>query len=86
MKAEDFDKLFDDGMDIMAFAKMETLRSLKTNEQIHRRIDIDMPYWAVRQLDDTAENIGVTRQSLIKMWLVDRLNQSNGSTTTTTHH
>jgi hypothetical protein len=86
MKAEDFDKLFDDGMDVMAFAKMETLRSIKTNERIHRRINIDMPYWAVRQLDDTAEHIGITRQSLIKMWLVDRLNQNAQSSSSTTTH
>jgi predicted DNA binding CopG/RHH family protein len=37
------------------------------------RINLDIPEWAIHALDKEAERRGVTRQSLIKIWLIDKL-------------
>jgi hypothetical protein len=73
MKTEDIDKMFDEGKSLLPVARLDTLRRPGLS-RAPRRINIDIPEWVVHQLDDVAEHIGVTRQSLIKMWLVDRLN------------
>jgi hypothetical protein len=41
-----------------------------------RRVNVDFPTGMVESLDAEAARIGVTRQSLIKMWLSDRLERS----------
>ena len=71
MKAKDFDKKFDDGIeDIVGDLNIDTLRR-PNHEQ--RRINVDFPSWVVDSLDREASRIGVTRQSIIKVWLVERL-------------
>lgn len=94
MTSDEFDKYFDEGGSVMPFAKMETLHRPGRGELPPRRVNLDMPEWVVNELDRTASTIGVTRQSLIKMWLVDRLRESGvrlpvppaSSTTTTITH
>ena len=44
-----------------------------------RRVNVDFPSWMVDSLDREARRIGVTRQSLIKLWLADRLAQPASS-------
>lgn len=71
MKAEDFDKKFDDNeVDIIEDLD---LASLKRPNQMQKRINVDFPSWVIDSLDRAAKNIGVTRQSIIKVWLVERL-------------
>lgn len=71
MKAEDFDKKFDDNeVDIIEDLD---LASLKRPNQTQKRINVDFPSWVIDSLDRAARNIGVTRQSIIKVWLVERL-------------
>lgn len=41
-----------------------------------KRVNVDFPAWMVASLDREARRLGVTRQSLIKMWLADKLAQS----------
>jgi len=36
-----------------------------------RRVDVDFPDWMVGSLDREARRVGVTRPSLIKLWLAD---------------
>ena len=71
MKAKDFDKKFDQNQeDIVDDLDLATLR--KPNQE-QRRINVDFPAWVIESLDREAARIGVTRQSIIKVWLVERL-------------
>jgi len=71
MKAKDFDKKFNEGKeDIIDDLDLSTARRIN---QEQRRINVDFPSWVVESLDREAARIGVTRQSIIKVWLVERL-------------
>jgi hypothetical protein len=73
MKAEDFDKKFDDNkQDIIGDLD---LSSAKRPNQKQKRINVDFPLWVIDSLDREASRIGVTRQSIIKLWLVERLEE-----------
>ena len=74
MKTKDFDKRFDDGaVDIVQDLDMTTAR--RPNQR-QRRVNVDFPVWMIASLDKEAARIGVTRQSIIKLWLSERLEQS----------
>ena len=69
----ELDKKFDEGKeDILHHFDMSTLRR-PGREQ--KRVNVDFPAWMVKSLDREANRLGVTRQSLIKMWLADKLQQ-----------
>ena len=71
MKAKEFDKKFDENNeDIIDDLKLSTMRRIN---QEQKRINVDFPAWVVESLDKEATRIGVTRQSIIKVWLVERL-------------
>ena len=70
MKASEFDKKFDDGENILA--ELDVSRSRRPGEET-RRINVDFPAWMVTSMDREARRLGVTRQSIIKMWLAERL-------------
>lgn len=72
MKAKGFDKKFDDGSDISSQLDLETARRV-TREQ--RRVNVDFPTWMIESLDHEAARLGVTRQSIIKVWIAERLEQ-----------
>ena len=89
MKAKDFEKKFDQGnRDIIDDLDLSTARRIN---QEQKRINVDFPAWVVESLDREAARIGVTRQSIIKVWLVERLkaeatNKSlNGDAASGTH-
>ena len=71
MKAKDFDKQFDMGnRDIIDDLDLST--ACRINQE-QKRINVDFPAWVVESLDREAARIGVTRQAIIKVWLVERL-------------
>ena len=71
MKAKKFDEKFDqDSDDIIDDLDLSTMRRLN---QEQKRINVDFPSWVIEALDREAARIGVTRQSIIKVWLVERL-------------
>ncbi len=72
MKARNFDRKFDEGHDVSADLDLTTLRR-PTREQ--RRVNVDFPTWMIESLDREAARLGVTRQSIIKVWLAERLEQ-----------
>ena len=76
MKADEFDKLFDDGEDI---GHLLDLSSARRPNQDQKRVNVDFPLWMVNQLDSEARRVGVTRQSIIKIWLAERLAQANSA-------
>jgi len=69
-KASDFDKKFDDGENVIADLDLSKARR-PAEEQ--KRINMDVPVWMLAALDREAKRLGVTRQSIIKMWLAERL-------------
>ena len=71
MKPKDFDKKFDDAQeDIVGHLDVSSARRVNQDQ---KRINVDFPQWVVDSLDREASRIGVTRQSIIKVWLVERL-------------
>jgi hypothetical protein len=71
MKAKDFDKKFDEGQeDIIEDLDLSTARRSNLEQ---KRINVDFPAWVVESLDREAARVGVTRQTIIKVWLVERL-------------
>ena len=71
MKAEEFERKFDRGKeDVIEDLDLSTAR--RANQE-SKRINVDFPAWVVESLDREAARIGVTRQSIIKVWLVERL-------------
>ena len=70
MKASDFDARFDNGEDVSAAVDWASAR--RPNDA-PRRVNVDFPSWVVEALDKQARHLGVTRQSLIKMWIAERL-------------
>lgn len=74
MKAKEFDKKFDENKEDITSAL--DLSSARHPNQEQKRINVDFPSWVVDSLDREAARIGVTRQSIIKVWLVERLEQN----------
>ena len=73
MKSKDFDKKFDDNkIDIIDDLD---LTSLRRPNQKQKRVNVDFPAWIVDSLDKEANRMGVTRQSVIKIWLAERLEE-----------
>ena len=68
--AQEFDEKFDNGEDISAYVDWSKAR--RPNQE-PRRVNVDFPAWVVEGLDKQARHLGVTRQSLIKMWIAERL-------------
>jgi hypothetical protein len=72
MKTEEFDKKFDDGADITNCLDLIKAKRIK---QQHKRVNVDFPVWMIDSLDKEATRLGVSRQSVIKVWLGERLQQ-----------
>ena len=71
MKAKELDEKFDAGQeDILDHFDLSNAKRIN---QKQKRINVDFPAWVIDSLDREANRIGVTRQSIIKMWLVERL-------------
>jgi hypothetical protein len=73
MKARDFDKKFDEGKDISKYLDMSKARRLK---QEQKRVNVDFSLWMIQLLDKEAKRSGVPRQSIIKVWIADRLEKT----------
>lgn len=73
MKAKSFDAKFDKGEDVTGVLDLSKARR-PLQEQ--RRVNVDFPTWMIESLDREAGRLGVTRQSVIKVWLAERLEQN----------
>ena len=38
-----------------------------------RRVNVDFPEWMIQMLDRESKRLGITRQSIIKFWIADKL-------------
>jgi len=70
MKAKNFDQQFEDGLDITSSLDVSKARRV---QQAQKRVNVDFPVWMIESLDREASKLGVTRQSVIKVWLAERL-------------
>ncbi len=70
MKAEKFEQQFDEGGDITASLDLSKAKRVL---QEQKRVNVDFPTWMIESLDREAGKLGVTRQSIIKVWLAERL-------------
>jgi len=73
MKAKEFDKKFDEGKDI---SKYLNVSKAKRPEQEQKRVNVDFPIWMIHLLDREAKRLGVPRQSIIKVWVAERLERA----------
>lgn len=70
MKAKDFEQQFDEDVDITAALDLSKAKRVL---QAQKRVNVDFPTWMIESLDREAGKLGVTRQSIIKVWLAERL-------------
>jgi hypothetical protein len=70
MKASEFDRLFEAGEDVAAYLDKSRIKRPGLEQ---RRITVDIPAWMVHQLDREAMRLGITRQSVIKMWIAQKI-------------
>jgi len=73
MKAKDFDTAFDNGDSMIGQLNLSKQRRPELEQ---KRVNVDFPVWMIHQLDREARRLGVTRQSVIKMWLAERLKEA----------
>ena len=73
MKAREFDRKFDEGNNISKYLDLTKTRRL---EQDQKRVNVDFPLWMIHSLDKEAKRLGVPRQSVIKVWLAERLGKA----------
>ena len=76
MKAKTFDRKFDAGEKVIDHLDLSKARRIGTEP---KRVNVDFPGWMVDSLDREARRMGVTRQSLIKLWLADKLGQKTSA-------
>jgi hypothetical protein len=72
MKATEFDAKFESGEDI---TELLDLTQVQRPGHQQKRVNVDFPIWMVKALDHEAQRLGVTRQSIIKIWIAERLEQ-----------
>lgn len=78
MKAKKFEQQFDVGADITVSLDLSKARRVLQDQ---KRVNVDFPTWMVDSLDREASKLGVTRQSVIKVWLAERLQATNSHVT-----
>lgn len=76
MKAKEFEKRFEDNVDLTASLDLSKARRIL---QAQKRVNVDFPTWMIDSLDREAGRLGVTRQSVIKIWLAERLEATPSS-------
>ena len=77
MKTKTFDERFEAGDDVSEHVDVTKARRPNLAQ---RRVNVDFPAWMVDSLDREASRLGVTRQSVIKMWLAERLDEGGPTT------
>ena len=71
MKAKHLDKIFDDG-DIDITDYLDLAQAFRPGIE-QKRVNVDFPTWMIEKLDKESSKLGVPRQSLIKIWIAERL-------------
>ena len=80
--AKEFDEKFDNNEDIAEYLDFSTairLKDIKKLKTETKKVNVDFPEWVIESLDKEAKKIGVTRQSIIKVWIAERLKEESGN-------
>ena len=72
-KAREFDRAFERGEDVSKYLDIGKAHRAGLEQ---RRVNVDFPVWVIESLDREAARLGVTRQSLVKVWIAERLEQA----------
>jgi len=83
MKAKDFDKKFDRGESVLS--QLDLSKATRPDQE-QRRVNVDFPTWMIQSLDNEARRLGVTRQSIIKVWIAERLQKVEAASGTVSRH
>ena len=71
ISAEEFDKIFDEGKeDVLQYCDLNNIRRPGLEQ---KKVNLVLPEWMVRSLDNEAERLGITRQAIIKILLDEKL-------------
>ena len=73
MKARELDQKFDEGEDITKYLDLSKARR---PGQEQKRVNVDFPLWMINLLDKEARRPDVPRQSIIKVWVAERLEKA----------
>jgi hypothetical protein len=73
ISAVEFDEKFEKKENLVPYLQTDkiTKPGLKS-----RRVSVDFPEWMVQELDRAAQKLGITRQSLIKVFISDKLKET----------
>lgn len=74
MKAKEFDKKFDNSEDISKY--LDYSKSRRPGRE-QKRVNVDFPVWMIQSLDREASRLGVPRQSVIKVWIAERIEHTH---------
>ncbi len=72
MTAQEFDEYFDAGGDISELMDVESIHHPALDDAT-RKVCLTMPEWMIDELDARARHYAVSRQSIINLWLAERL-------------
>jgi predicted DNA binding CopG/RHH family protein len=79
ISVKEFDKKFDDNNEDISnyldFSKSLKLKDFEKKFNKTKKINVDFPENILILLDNEAQKIGVTRQSIIKIWIAERLKE-----------
>lgn len=76
INAEELDRRFDDGEDFSKY--LDWSKATRPGLE-QKRVNVDLPVWMISSLDREAKRVGVTRQSIVKVWLSERLKAEQSS-------
>jgi hypothetical protein len=69
----EFDKTFDNGENIIGELDLNNAQrpGLKS-----KRVNVNFPEWMLNMLDQESKKLGITRQSIIKVWIAEKLKET----------
>ena len=68
--AKEFDEKFETGEEVLEYCDLTRIHRPGLEQ---RRVSVDFPVWMIERLDKAARELGVTRQSVIKFWIAEKL-------------
>jgi hypothetical protein len=70
MTAEQLDDIFASSANLLPHLDISPAKRPNLEQ---KRVNVNLPIWMIQNLDKEADRVGVTRQSIIKVWLAERL-------------
>ena len=80
LTAEQIDKKFDDGEDVLEYFDLENPQvnaPLRSVEQ--KRVTLTMPEWMIQGLDKQAADLAISRNAVINTYLAERITNQAAS-------